>query len=329
MGSSNYITNLAGIVSQHTEYLPFGETFVDEHLNSHNTPFKFNAKELDDETGNYYYGARYYNPKWNVWLSVDPLVEKTMDAYGYCYQNPIKYIDPNGKDPIDYINQDGKKIGTDGVDDGVRILVSDPTDVKNIENATNNNEVFSVESLTNPTSAKVLPDDNVLNEALHVLKRGYENGGLREESSIVGNSGKVYRGKTGPYPNIDGNNFATADVELPYVLLLGINDSGLKIGETGGVSIHLHPIKPLIKGISIYPFSCSVPTPGVDDKSWKSLGFRLNIIVGKIGELKNPTMVNGNVIDTRKDGASFYESGSLSPSYELTASAIKNIIKKK
>jgi hypothetical protein len=49
LGSSNYISNNTGIVSQHTEYLPFGETFVDEHLNSHNTPFKFNAKEFDDE----------------------------------------------------------------------------------------------------------------------------------------------------------------------------------------------------------------------------------------------------------------------------------------
>jgi RHS repeat-associated protein len=48
------------------------------------------------QTGNYYYGARYYNPKWNVWLSVDPLVEETMDAYGYCYHNPINFVDPTG-----------------------------------------------------------------------------------------------------------------------------------------------------------------------------------------------------------------------------------------
>jgi RHS repeat-associated protein len=100
LGSSNYISNNTGIVSQHTEYLPFGETFVDEHLNSHNTPFKFNAKEFDDETGNYYYGARYYNPKWNVWLSVDPLVEKypEISPYIYCANNPIIYVDPDGRD---------------------------------------------------------------------------------------------------------------------------------------------------------------------------------------------------------------------------------------
>lgn len=65
LGSSSYITNTTGEISQHMEYLPFGETLVEEHLNLHNSPFKFNAKEYDAETGNYYYGARYMNPKWS------------------------------------------------------------------------------------------------------------------------------------------------------------------------------------------------------------------------------------------------------------------------
>src|SRR5690554_4339484 len=73
LGSSSYITNLAGEINQHLEYLPFGELLVEEHLNSYNSPFKFNAKEFDAETGNYYYGARYYDSKWNLMLSVDPM----------------------------------------------------------------------------------------------------------------------------------------------------------------------------------------------------------------------------------------------------------------
>ena len=119
LGSSNYITNLDGNVSQHMEYLPFGETLVEEHLNSYNSPYKFNAKEFDAETGNYYYGARYYNPKWSIWLSVDPLASYdpvmetefygdgqhnggffnnfNLNSYIYTYQNPVRYIDPNGK----------------------------------------------------------------------------------------------------------------------------------------------------------------------------------------------------------------------------------------
>lgn len=81
MGSSSYITNLAGLITQSMVYMPFGELLADEHLNSHNTPFKFNAKEFDKESGLYYYGARYYDPKWSVWLSVEQLVEKLSHAF--------------------------------------------------------------------------------------------------------------------------------------------------------------------------------------------------------------------------------------------------------
>ncbi|MGM5631634.1 RHS repeat-associated core domain-containing protein, partial [Apibacter raozihei] len=67
-----------------------------ERNNSWNTPYLFNGKELDEETGLYYYGARYYNPRESVFLSVDPLTEMTGTPYQYCYQNPVKYIDPTG-----------------------------------------------------------------------------------------------------------------------------------------------------------------------------------------------------------------------------------------
>ncbi|SDX31564.1 RHS repeat domain-containing protein [Aequorivita viscosa] len=96
MGSSSYITNLAGEITQHMKYLPFGETLVEEHLNSNNSPYKFNAKELDAETGNYYYGARYYDPKWSIWLSIDPLAEQMLEwsSYNYAFSNPNQIPNP-------------------------------------------------------------------------------------------------------------------------------------------------------------------------------------------------------------------------------------------
>ena len=39
-------------------------------------PYKFNGKEFDEETGLYYYGARYMNPRTGLWYGVDPLAEK-------------------------------------------------------------------------------------------------------------------------------------------------------------------------------------------------------------------------------------------------------------
>ncbi|MBF00215.1 TIGR02594 family protein [Flavobacterium coralii] len=94
------------IFNKHIEYLPFGETFVYEHLNSINSPFKYNGKEFDEETGNYYYSARYYDPKFSIFISVDPLVEQTRDAYGYCYQNPINLVDPTGMNADFYQNNE-------------------------------------------------------------------------------------------------------------------------------------------------------------------------------------------------------------------------------
>jgi len=60
--------------------------------------WKFTGHELDRETGLYYAGARYYDPRVSIWLSVDPLVEQApgWTPYRYGFQNPISYTDPTG-----------------------------------------------------------------------------------------------------------------------------------------------------------------------------------------------------------------------------------------
>ena len=110
LGSSSYITNLDGEVVQHIEYVPFGEVFIEERNNIWNTPYLFNAKEFDEETGLYYYGARYYDPRLSVWMSTDTKQEKyiNISTYCYCINNPIILIDYDGKDiyPILFQNMD-------------------------------------------------------------------------------------------------------------------------------------------------------------------------------------------------------------------------------
>ena len=119
LGSSSVITNQSGATTNWYEYMPFGEMLMEQSSNEYNNPYKYNGKELDEATQLYYYGARYMDPKTSIWLSVDPLAvyspvmetefygdgqhnggvfySGNLNPYIYTYQNPIKYIDPNGK----------------------------------------------------------------------------------------------------------------------------------------------------------------------------------------------------------------------------------------
>ena len=103
LGSTSYITDDHANITQYDAYLPYGELLVDEHSSSEELPYKFNGKQFDEETGLYYYGARYMNPVTSLWYGVDPKCYKNihLGSYVYCSSNPIVRIDPNGED--DYV----------------------------------------------------------------------------------------------------------------------------------------------------------------------------------------------------------------------------------
>jgi RHS repeat-associated protein len=110
------VTDGLARVLQHEEYFPSGETWVEEVLNNdrinNRSPYLFNAKELD-ETGLYYFGARYYDPRQSMWQSTDPALSSFMGGagsgggaffprnlalYGYSINNPVVVRDPDGQD---------------------------------------------------------------------------------------------------------------------------------------------------------------------------------------------------------------------------------------
>ena len=126
LGSSNYITDRSGRVFEHTIYLPYGETWIDEGHETSLLGYKFTGKELDEETGLYYFGARYYDPQVSVWISTDLGMDrylptdsqlffpdqafnatslkgaggvynsKNINLYHYAGLNPMKFVDPTG-----------------------------------------------------------------------------------------------------------------------------------------------------------------------------------------------------------------------------------------
>jgi RHS repeat-associated protein len=95
-----------GVLEKQTnKYYAFGET---TSTGDTENKYKYTGKELDDETGLYYYGARYYNPNIGRFLQADALSGTLQDPlslnkYAYVNNNPLKYIDPtgNGDQPAD------------------------------------------------------------------------------------------------------------------------------------------------------------------------------------------------------------------------------------
>jgi RHS repeat-associated protein len=99
LGSSNVSVDDTGALVSFEEYYPFGETSFGSYGKKR---YRFCGKEKDEESGLYYYGARYYSPWTCRFVSVDPKSLK------YVHQSPFVYADNN---PIGKIDHNGEGTG--------------------------------------------------------------------------------------------------------------------------------------------------------------------------------------------------------------------------
>lgn len=115
LGTPRVVTNSSGAVTGRHDYLPFGEDIpssyggrsgVSGYLATDTLKQKFTAKERDTETGLDYFGARYYSFAQGRFTSVDPSGRsiktsnpQTWNRYVYAINNPLMYVDLNGKWP--------------------------------------------------------------------------------------------------------------------------------------------------------------------------------------------------------------------------------------
>ena len=93
------------------------------------------GKERDEETGYGYFGARYMDHElMTMWLSVDPMSDKypSISPYAYCAWNPVKLVDPDGRELADYYDVNGQYLGTDGVVDGRIFIITDDAEIDRI-----------------------------------------------------------------------------------------------------------------------------------------------------------------------------------------------------
>lgn len=110
LGGTHVETDESGAAVQYVIYKPFGETLVDQKTGTYENDRKYTGKELDSETSWYYYGARYYDPTLGRFMSQDPVFRsigagnfvlltdpQALNSYGYARNNPILYVDPDGR----------------------------------------------------------------------------------------------------------------------------------------------------------------------------------------------------------------------------------------
>jgi len=109
-GNNRVVINQAGTVEQVNHYYPFGG-LMGESTSGGVQPYKYNGKELDRVHGLdlFDYGRRFYDPTIARWVTPDPLCEvnRRWSPYRYAYNNPLRFIDPDGMLKEIYIT--GKK----------------------------------------------------------------------------------------------------------------------------------------------------------------------------------------------------------------------------
>jgi RHS repeat-associated protein len=110
INSTRIVTDDDGNVVYSAAHGPYGD-IQKEWVNTYDPKQKFSGKERESYSGLDYFGARYYDSHSYRFISVDPIRNKQIaisnpqlwNLYLYCRNNPIRYLDPDGRQDFDWL----------------------------------------------------------------------------------------------------------------------------------------------------------------------------------------------------------------------------------